>query len=223
MNTQSKSSQEDKKDVFNSFLVKDAMYDGEIEIPKITTSNLLPEKVISFSKAKSGRGCDSWIHFYEQDSRFECFWNNPQRYLPIIKRYKGIISPDYSLYYDMPLCMQMWNIYRGRALAHWLNENGVDVIPNIRWGDNRTFEMSCLGVEGGKTIAVGTHGCIKTVIERNMFIAGFDYVVNRLEPQTIVVYGRLPDKIFNLARMQGIQLIPFESEFGVSHKREVEL
>ena len=177
--------------------------------------------MITFSKARSKQEYASWIHFYEHDSVFECFWNNPQKYLPIIKQYKGVISPDYSLYYDMPLCMQIWNTYRGKALAHWLQENGVEVIPNVRWGDERTFELACYGVESGKTIAVGTHGCIKTVEGRNMFITGFDYVINKLKPKTVIVYGRMPDKIFCLAKMQGIELIPFESEFSLSHPKEV--
>lgn len=56
----------------------------------------------------------------------------------------------------MPLSMQIWNTYRGKALAHWLQENGVEVIPNVRWGDERAFELACLGVESGKTIAVVT-------------------------------------------------------------------
>ena len=65
-------------DVFRSFLVKNASYDGELEIPCIRTSILIPEKVISFSKARRKQEYDSWIHFYEYDSVFECFWNNPQ-------------------------------------------------------------------------------------------------------------------------------------------------
>ena len=47
-----------------------------------------------------------------------------------------------------------------------------------------------------------------------MFIRGFDYVINKLKPKTVIVYGRMPDKIFNLAQMQGINLIPFESELA---------
>lgn len=209
------------KDVFNSFLVKNSTYDGEEEIPCITTSNLIPEKVISFSKAVSSKEYDGWIHFYEDDWRFEKLWKTPQKYLPIIKRFKGVISPDYSLYYDMPLCMQIWNTYRGKALARWLQENGVEIIPNVRWGDERTFGTACLGVESDKTIAVGTHGCIKTVEGKKMFIAGFDYVINRLKPETVIVYGRMPDKIFCLAKMYGINLLPFESEFALSHKKGV--
>ena len=34
-----------------------------------------------------------------------------------------------------------------------------------------------------------------------MFITGFDYVINKLKPKTVIVYGRMPDRIFNLAKM----------------------
>ncbi len=210
-----------RKDVFHAFLVKNANYAGDEEIPCIITSNKIPEKVISFSKAVTSKEYDSWIHFYEHDYKFEKLWNNPQKYLPIIKRFKGIISPDFSLYYDMPLVMQKWNTYKGKALAAYLYENGVEIIPNVRWGDERTFALSVLGVEQNKTIAVGTHGCIKTIEEKQMFIRGFDYVVQALKPKNIVVYGRMPDKLFCLAKMYGINLIQFESEFAISHKREV--
>ena len=54
-----------------------------------------------------------------------------------------------------------------------------------------------------------------------MFIAGFDYVIDKLKPKTVIVYGRMPDRIFNLAKMQGVKLIPFESEFSLSHPKEV--
>ena len=76
-------------------------------------------------------------------------------------------------------------------------------------------------MERNKTIAVGTHGCIKTVEGRKLFIQGFDYVINKLQPKVVVVYGRMPDKIFGLARMYGINLFSFESEFALSHSKGV--
>lgn len=214
--------QRDKTDCFHAFLVKNATYAGHEEIPCIKNCDSLPKKVIAFSKAINSKCYDSWIHFYEYDKNFERLWNNPQKYLPIIKRFNGVISPDYSLYYDMPLCMQIWNTYRGKALAHWLQENEIKVIPNVRWGDERTFKLSCLGVEKCKNIAVGTHGCIKSVEGRNMFIAGFEYAINKLKPKKVIVYGRMPDKIFGWARMQNVELIQFESEFSLSRKMEVD-
>lgn len=48
-----------KKDVFNSFLVENATYDGEYEIPCLKTGESLPRKVITFRNAS---GVKSSIH-----------------------------------------------------------------------------------------------------------------------------------------------------------------
>lgn len=74
-------------DVFKSFLVEDAEYDGYIEIPKIKTSDLIPEKVVTFSKEmkKSFKDFDCWVMFYEHDKEFERLWHNPRQYLPKLK------------------------------------------------------------------------------------------------------------------------------------------
>ena len=108
------------KDVFHAFMVQKATYDGELEIPRIAPEITIPKKLISFSKAIGGTDYDAWVHFYEDDASFERLWNKPFKYLTTLKRYKGVIAPDFSLYRDMPLVMQNWNIYRSRAVAVWL-------------------------------------------------------------------------------------------------------
>ena len=105
------------KDVFHAFLVADATYDGKLEIPCIEPEKTLPNRLIPFSKAARSSDFGAWIHFYEDDVTFERLWNNPHRYLPILKRFAGVITPDFSLYRDMPLVMQHWNIYRSRAVV----------------------------------------------------------------------------------------------------------
>lgn len=59
-------------------------------------------------------------------------WNNPSRYLAILKNFKGVITTDFSIYRNMPIAMQIWNTYRNRALTYNLQSNGVDIIPNVR-------------------------------------------------------------------------------------------
>ena len=207
------------KDVFRAFLVKNATYSGEQEIPCLKKATAIPNSMILFSKAISSHSFSSWICFYEDDANFERLWNNPQKYLPILKRFAGVISPDFSLYRDMPLVMQEWNVYRGRAIAHWLQENGVPVIPNIRWGDERTYELCCSGIQHGGTIAIGSHGCVKLLQERTPFTKGLDYVIKRIQPDTIVVYGKTPDIIFDEYRKSGIVVKQFESDFCIAHRR----
>ena len=210
-----------KKDVFRSFLVSEAQYGGKFELPAIKTSSLLPESVIPFSKAmnKSCKCFDSWIVFYEHDNGFERLWHNPKAYLSKLKKFKGIISPDFSLYRNMPLAMQIWNTYRGRALAAWLQNNGAEIIPNVRFNDERTYEFCFDGIEKFKTVAVGTHGCIKNRIDKDYFKDGLAEMVKRLSPRTIIVYGSAPDDIFKKYRDMGINIMPFESEFSKSRKQ----
>lgn len=60
------------------------------------------------------------------------------KYIDQFKKYAGVISPDFSLYIDMPLCLQMVNVYLNRAVGCYIQRKGVKVIPNVRWGDERT-------------------------------------------------------------------------------------
>lgn len=208
-------------DVFHSYLVEDADYEGYIELPKIKASNLIPQKLVPFSKAmsKTWEDFDCWVMFYEHDVKFERFWNNPKQYLEKLKKFKGVISPDFSLYRNMPLVMQQWNTYRSRALAVWLQKNDVELIPNVRFNDERTYDFCFDGIEKYKTIAVGTHGCIKNKIDKDYFKKGLAELVKRLSPKTIIVYGATPDDIFKTYKDAGIEIISFESEFSKSRKQ----
>ena len=208
-------------DVFHAFLVKNAEYDGRIELPCIRTSDEIPNQLIPFSRAMEKATVDfnQWVMFYEHDVKFERLWHNPKQYLQKLKKFKGIISPDFSLYRNMPLVMQEWNTYRSRALAHWLQENEIEVIPNVRFNDARTYEFCFDGIEKDKTVAVGTHGCIKRTEDKKLFKSGLEEMVKCLSPKTIIVYGAAPDDIFKKYAECGIDIIPFESEFSKSRKR----
>lgn len=206
------------KDVFHAFLVKDADYDGIFEIPCLSIELSKPNKLIPFSKALSMNDYDAWVHFYENDVVFERLWNHPKRYFEILKRFRGVITPDFSVYRDMPFVMQLWNIYRSRSIGHWLQRNGIKVIPNIRFGDERTFASSCAGVENQGVIAVGSYGCVKSLEERKYFKKGLEYVVNTLKPKTIVVYGSKPKNVFDSYENAGIEILQFVSEYAQTRK-----
>lgn len=206
------------KDVFHAFLLKSANYAGEMEIPIIYPTSAVPNKLITFSKILRTDDFDQWVCFYEDDGSFERIWRNPHKYLPILAKFNGVITPDFSLYRDMPLIMQIWNIFRSRALGHWFQENGLNVVVNIRWGDRRTHFFTCLGAPKNSTIAVGSVGCTKLLEDRKHFVEGLDYVVKKLKPRIIVVYGAAPDYIFEKYKKQGIKILQFDSETAKAHK-----
>ena len=207
-----------KKDVFNAFLVKKADYAGEEEIPCIKTSKQIPEKVITFSKSLKTKDYDNWIVFYENDEQIVRIWNSPRRYLNHLKKFKGVITPDFSLYRNMPIVMQKWETYKGKAIGVWLQANGVEVIPNVRFSDERSYEFCFSGIEKNSTVSVGTHGCIKKKVDKYYYKKGLEEMVNVLHPKTIIVYGAAPDYLFQEYINQGIEIIQFDSEFALTHK-----
>ena len=119
----------------------------------------------------------------------------------------------------MPLIMQAWNTYRNRATGHWLQSNGIRVIPNIRWADSRSYEFCFAGARKNSVIAVGTHGLIKIKEERKYFERGLEQAVEILQPKTIVIYGTAPKDIFQKYEDEGIVLIHFSSDISIFMKR----
>ena len=208
------------KDVFNAFLVKSAAYAGIFEFPIIQPTYYLPNKLIAFSKAISCTNYNQWIHFYEDDYLFERIWRNPDRYLNILRRFNGVILPDFSLYRDMPFVMQIWNIYRSRAIGFWLQSNGIRIIVNVRFADYRTYNCCCSGISKNCVIAIGTHGLIKNKIDHYYFCKGLDVVLKNLQPSTVIVYGKAPDSIFSKFDKAGIRVLQFDSEIASYYKEE---
>ena len=200
------------KDVFKAFLVKHATYEGEYEIPIIEGIKDEPNKVISFIDALKTKDYNQWIHFYIDDKHFERVWNYINKYINLFKKFNGIILPDFSVYRDMPFFQQTWNIYRSRAIGTYLQHLGIKVIVNVRYGDKRTYECACLGVPHKSIIAIGTNGTIKNKIDRHFLDDGFDYVINKIHPKTIVIYGGITKYIQEKCNEKNINIINFRSQ-----------
>lgn len=120
-----------------------------------------PQRAIPFDKALKATDYRQWIHFYTDDRRFECVWNNPKAYLRRFKQFDGCLSADFSLYRDMLLSMQIWNTYRNRTLTFWMQSNQINVIPNVQWGDERSYDFCFDGIPKNAVVAISTNGCIQ--------------------------------------------------------------
>ena len=201
-------------DVFNAGLVKGAKFSGRHEFPILKKTEYRPSCAIPFNAAKRSRKQDQWLHFYIYDYLFESVWNMPGRYLPLFRKFQGAITPDYSLYRNMPLAMQIWNTYRNRALGYWLQKNGVGIIANVRWGDERSYDFAFEGLEKGGTYAICTNGCIQNKIDRYYFAKGLERMAEALEPETIVNYSYRSKDIFDKYEKQGIMVITLEHWSG---------
>ena len=95
------------------------------------------------------------------------------------------------------------------------------MIINVRWSDERTYELCCTGVPINSTIAIGSHGCVKLLRDRTFFLQGLEYVVDKLKPKTIIVYGTAPEAIFSKYKEFGIEILQFDSDYMVAHQKAV--
>jgi hypothetical protein len=216
----SRAASRDRRDVWKAEMLRWCDFEGEFEMPAIPACNTVPTRLTAFSDAKKCNGDDSFIHFFQDDYKYERVWEKPKRYLSLIKAYKGAIAPDFSLYREMPLVEQMHNVFKSRSIAYWWAKKGVTVIPNVRWGDKRTFDFCFDGLPKDSVVAVGTHGSIKRTDDKSYFFDGLMEMLDRIEPRKIVVYGSLGNKLFLPLFFSNIEIIQFESDFSYSHSRK---
>ncbi|MCL2221325.1 MAG: DUF4417 domain-containing protein [Oscillospiraceae bacterium] len=210
-----------KNDLEKSWLVKNAEFDKE-DIPFIRTALELPQELVRFSQRNGSNEFHKWIHFFERDKDFICLWNNPKKYLPRLKKFAGIISPDLSYYADYPIPIQYQNKYRNHALSHWLSTKGVPVIPNVRWANRRSYGFCFRGVEKNSVVAIGTHGQMKSAENKKLFLEGLPVMMATLSPHTIIIYGKAPDEIWKEYSESGINIIQFPSEKETYHEAKKE-
>ena len=190
---------------FRVSLVETAFFDGDLEIPHIEAQEkiIIPTGMVPFSIRERGLENKDFVCFYENDINFREILTKTEQYVDDLKRFPGIISPDCSLYIDAPLRVQIADIYLNRAVGHYMQKQGIYVIPNVRWGDERTYtteifrdKVAFLGVPHHSIVSIGTYGQIKSAESKRVFREGLIAMLDELEPEVVLVYGSMSDKIF---------------------------
>ncbi len=143
---------------------------------------------------------DGAVHFFLDDYRFETVWNRPWKALAALRPFTTLLTPDFSIYRDWPLMLQLWNTYRNRWCGRFWQEQGFNVIPTISWSTAVSYEFCFLGIPRRSVVAVAAVGVkLDSPLEQQLFLDGFREMVRRLEPLVVLGYGRLPAACHELA------------------------
>lgn len=167
----------------------ESLTDDFWQMPIIENDNYIPKDLIGFNYAKSSENKDCGIHFYIDDYQFERIWNYPEKYVEILEQYECILSPDFSLYLDMPMPMKIWNIYRSRMIGQYFQNRGIKVIPTISWAEKDTFEFCFRGIPKGSIVSISTIGVKQNENALKIWYEGVDEMIKQIEPSVILVYG----------------------------------
>lgn len=188
---------------------------GNYGMPYIHGEDYIPESLTPFNYVLSKRAkSESGIHFFIDDYQFDRVWRNPKRYIEVLRNYDCVLTPDFSLYTDMPKAMLIWNTYRSRLIGKMMQDNGLLVIPTVSWADTDSFEFCFDGLPTEATLAVSTIGTNINEKSRLLFRLGMAEMIERLQPKNLLIYGRcdypVPDTI-NVKRYDNERLEFFKS------------
>lgn len=200
-------------DGMNPELVSGADFDGYLGIPIIRRPDkfIIPSDIVPFTNRNRIEGKNIAVGFYEMDNEFSDILISPWNYIGEFRqtilitpeKVKLFISPDCSLYRNAPLAVQISNVYRNRTIGFFFQHNGAYVIPQIRWGNELTYttkllpeRVAFLGVERHSIVAISTYGCFKTRDDKFHFEAGLAAMMETLEPEIVLVYGSMNEKVF---------------------------
>ena len=187
-----------RHNVFENQEVRQYEADNWYGIPAMRPTSITGDQFLRFCDYNQIEDHENYIaHFYYDDYKFISAWREPEKYLETLSHFKAVVSPDFSLYTDFPRVLQILSCYRRQWCGRYWQERGLTVIPDVVWGDEESYDFCFLGIPKQSTVAVSMVG-----VERNedwngkedsLFKKGYDEMLNRLEPTTILVYGSNTD------------------------------
>ena len=166
---------------------------GIPEIPKaeFNDEELKELRLLAFNQTKSdnGKHNERIVHFFLYDYNFEKIWNTPDKYVELLSEYKGVLSPDFSMYTEMPYAVQIYNTFRNRWCGAYLASKGIKVIPTVAWSDRGSFDFCFKGIPKGSIVAVSTymfHASKHHADQKKLFIEGYNRMLKEIEPSKII-------------------------------------
>ncbi|MCQ2050604.1 MAG: DUF4417 domain-containing protein [Bacteroidaceae bacterium] len=172
----------------NLHLCEDVKF-SDNQLPEIVPIYEIPNKLISYKDCRKTNDYNGFVHFYIDDIHFERIWSHPEESLSLLQKYDGVIMPDYSIYWDAPMPVQHWNLYRSRLIGSYWQQNGIKVIPTIPFSTFDFNKYSLTGLAKGSFVSVSNVGSRKDHFRRTCFQQGLNSLIYNLEPKAIIVYG----------------------------------
>ncbi len=132
------------------------------------------------------------LAFYVDDYRLDPLWRRPRHYTELFLHHgiAALIEPDFSLWTDDPLAVQVFNVYRTRALGRYWQDAGLPVIPSLGWSDERSFSFCFAGIpQEAPVVACECRTPGGNDEDRRAFLRGLAEGVRQVQPVHILVYG----------------------------------
>lgn len=162
---------------------------GKYDMPIIKKQEIDGDeiKLLSYVDAKKNddENKDKTLHFFTYDWKFEKVYEKPDEELEKLKQYRYLLSPDFSIFTNMPKPLQIESIFKNRWCGAYWQSKGLKVIPTVSWGDENSFDFCFDGIEEGSVVAVSTYyreNC------EDDFMLGYNEMMKRIKPSLVLCY-----------------------------------
>ena len=161
-------------------------------IDRYEVTETLPKRIIAFHEAMSvsQTDYDAIVHFYISDNLFIRLFRDPDRYVPKLKQFKYVLSPDLSQYIEMPFFSRYSHNCHNKAMAQYLQRHGVNIIANVTWSLPDSYEYCFAGIPKGTTIAINSNGVNASTDSKYLWYCGYKEALRQLQPTRIIRYGQ---------------------------------
>jgi hypothetical protein len=132
---------------------------------------------------------ESIVVFYTNDNRFYSRLSHPWDYVNLLQSFSGVIGPDLSQYIDMDYVTRLYHCYWNKVFTAYYQLQGVNIYPNVTWSLPDSYEYSVAGLPQYSVIAINSMGVPKCHFSKALWLKGYYYVVEKLEPILILRYG----------------------------------
>lgn len=195
------------RDVFHAWMLEGATYAGPLDMPVLKPVQATPNHLVAFADAMSIKWTDfdCWVHFFDDDYRIECFWNNPKAYISKLSKFKGVIGLDYSVCWDFPVAEKYHNHFRNSTCTYWLQQQ-MAAVPQARCEGYDGDEVLA-GFPKHSSIAIGARSMVRNKKDREILKRSVRYVVDELEPTNLIWYGSNKYGVADYSLLKGIPVI----------------
>ena len=200
-------------DSFHAWMLMFAVYAGPLDIPTLKRVDAVPNRLIAFSDAMKPNWTDydCWVHFFEDDSILERFWNNPLKYITKLRRFRGVIGLDYSVGWNFPRALKEYNHFRNSVCTYWFQTLGLKAIPQARC-EASDYKNVLAGFPKNSVIAIGARSMVRKLEDRTVLVESVKLIVDFLKPSHIVWYGSTQYGVTNYLSEMNIPYTVFEGK-----------
>lgn len=160
------------------------------------------DELSSFSKENTIKNVIP--HFFIKDEKQVSFASNPDAYSDLLDNVYAIFSTDFSVFVNTFSQFNNAIILLNRLIASYWQQKGRFVILTLTWGLEDTYDTAFSNIEKGAIVGISTEG----VTDWNCFKTGFIEMINRIEPDFICWYDKIPLWVYEYYPEEKIIKVP---------------